>query len=132
MVSGFRSLFRLRPIAEELGRQSRALLLSRMRTGIVLALFFIPSFIPLDYFRMPEHFAWAIVVRLSGCGLLLVLLPILSLKPAEPWAEWFAAFGVSLISGTVLGVARFSHGAADPVYLVQSIALIFLIMGAAL
>jgi PAS domain S-box-containing protein len=132
MVSGFRSLFRLRPIAEELGRQSRALLLSRMRTGIVLALFFIPSFIPLDYFRMPEHFAWAMVVRLSGCGLLLVLLSILSLKPAEPWAEWFAAFGVSLISGTVLGVARFSHGAADPVYLVQAMAIIFLIMGAAL
>ena len=102
MVYGLRSLFRPRPIAEELRRQSRVLLLGRMRTGLVLALFFIPSFIPLDYFRMPEHFAWAVVVRLAGCGLLLLLLPTLSLKPAEPWAEWLAAFGVSVISGTVL------------------------------
>src|SRR6266542_3573910 len=91
MVSGFRSLFQPRPIAEELRRQSRVLLLGRMRTGIVLALFFIPSFIPLDYFRMPEHFAWAIVVRLFGCGLLLILLPILSPKSAAPWAEWLGA-----------------------------------------
>jgi PAS domain S-box-containing protein len=132
MVYGLRSLFQPRPVAEELCRQSRVLLLGRMRTGIALALLFIPSFIPLDYFRMPEHFAWAVVVRLSGCGLLLMLLPILSLKSAEPWAEWLAAFGVSVIGGTVLGVARFSHGAADPVYLVQAMAIIFLIMGAAL
>ncbi len=132
MVYGFRSLFRPRPIAEELRRQSRVLLLGRMRTGIVLALFFIPSFIPLDYLRMPEHFAWAMVVRLSGCGFLLILLPIVSLEPVEPWAEWLAAFGVTVISATVLGVARFSHGAADPVYLVQAMAIIFLIMGAAL
>jgi PAS domain S-box-containing protein len=132
MSYAFRSLFRRRPIAEELRRESRALLRSRLRIGAALALFFIPSFIPLDYLRMPEHFAWAMVVRLGGCGLLLVLVPILSLKAAEPWAEWLAALGISVIAGTVLGVARFSHGAADPVYLVQAMAIIFLIMGAAL
>jgi PAS domain S-box-containing protein len=132
MVYGFRSLFRPRPVAEELRQQTRALLLGRMRIGVALALFFIPSFIPLDYLRMPEHFAWAVAVRLGGCGLLLMLLPILSLKAAEPHAEWLAALGVIVIGGTVLGVARFSHGAADPVYLVQAMAIIFLIMGAAL
>ena len=132
MVHGLRSLFRPRPIAEELLRESRALLLGRMRIGVALALFFIPSFIPLDYLRMPEHFGWAVVVRLSGCGLLLALSPLLSLEAAEPWAEWLAALGMSVIAGTVLGVARFSQGSADPLYLVQAMAIIFLIMGAAL
>jgi PAS domain S-box-containing protein len=132
MVYGLTSLFRPRPIAEELLRESRALLLGRMRIGVALALFFIPSFIPLDYLRMPEHFGWAVVVRLCGCGVLIALLPVLSLEAAKPRAEWLAALGVSVIAGTVLGVARFSQGAADPLYLVQAMAIIFLIMGAAL
>jgi PAS domain S-box-containing protein len=132
MGSRFKALFRSRPIADGLRRETQALLVGRLRIGVALALFFIPSFIPLDYLRMNEHFAWAVGVRLAGCGMLLLLAPILFLEAAADWAEWLAAVGVGVIAGTVLAVARFSEGAADPVYLVQAMAIIFLIMGAAL
>ncbi len=93
---------------------------------------FIPAFVPIDYVRIPEHFGWAVMVRLTGCAVLAALLPLVTTQFAERRAEWLAAVGVATISATILGIARFAEGAADPLYLVQAMALVFLIMGTAL
>jgi PAS domain S-box-containing protein len=112
--------------------ECRTLLLERLRIGAILGLVFIPAFVPVDYVRMPDHFGWAVLVRLTGCAILAALLPLVTTQFAQRRAEWFAALGVTAISATILGVARFANGAADPVYLVQAMALVFLIMGTAL
>jgi PAS domain S-box-containing protein len=112
--------------------ECRALLLERLRIGAILGLIFIPAFVPIDYLRMPEHFGWAVMVRLTGCAILASLFPLLATRFAQQRGEWLAALGVTTISATVLGVARFADGAADPLYLVQAMALVFLIMGTAL
>src|SRR5712692_9358807 len=111
MIRRFKALFRPRLIAEELRRESRALLLERLRVGLALALILIPVFIPLDFLRMPDRFAGVLLVRLAGCAFLLALFPLTGLKAAEPWAEWIAVLGVTAVSATVLGVGRFSQGA---------------------
>src|SRR2546421_4133148 len=132
MFNTWQALFRLRPVGEELRAELNRMLIQRLRIGVLLALVFIPSFVPLDYLRMPDHFAWAVTVRGTGCVLLLGLVVLLSIDAAERWAEGLAAIGVGVISGTVLGVARFAHGADDPVYLVQAMAIISLVTGTAL
>jgi PAS domain S-box-containing protein len=119
-------------LAGGLRLECRALLLERLRIGAILGLIFIPAFVPIDYLRMPEHFGWAVMVRLTGCAILATLLPMLATRFAQQRGEWLAALGVTTISATVLGIARFADGAADPLYLVQAMALIFLIMGTAL
>jgi len=108
------------------------LVVERLRVGILLALFFIPIFVPIDYVRMHEHFGWAVAVRSTGCALLVVLFGVSMLEAAERRAETLAAVCIFIISATVLSIARFAYGAADPVYLVQSMAIIFLVTGAAL
>ena len=112
--------------------ECRALLLQRLRIGAILGLVFIPAFVPIDYVRMPEHFGWAVMVRLIGCAILAALLPLVTTQFAQRRAEWLAAVGVATVSATILGVARFADGASDPVYLVQAMALVVLIMGTAL
>jgi PAS domain S-box-containing protein len=119
-------------LAGGLRLECRALLLERLRIGAILGLIFIPAFVPIDYLRMPEHFGWAVMVRLTGCAILASLLPLLSTQFAQRRGEWLAALGVTTISATVLGVARFAAGAGDPLYLVQAMALVFLILGTAL
>src|ERR1043166_6629912 len=132
MFNTWQALFRLRPVSEELRAELNRMLIQRLRIVVLLALVFVPSFVPLDYLRMRDHFAWAVGVRGTGCVLLLGLVVLLSMDAAERWAEGLAAIGVGVISGTVLGVARFAHGADDPVYLVQAMAIISLVTGAAL
>jgi PAS domain S-box-containing protein len=132
MFNTWQALFRLRPLGDELRAELNRMLIQRLRVGVLLALVFIPSFVPLDYLRMPDHFAWSVGVRGTACMLLLGLVVLLSIDAAERWAEWLAAIGIVVISGTVLGVARFAHGANDPVYLVQAMAIVFLVTGAAL
>ena len=119
-------------LAGGLRLECRALLLERLRIGAILGLIFIPAFVPIDYLRMPEHFGWAVMVRLTGCAILASLLPLLSTQFAQRRGEWLAALGVTTISATVLGVARFADGAGDPLYFVQAMALVFLILGTAL
>src|SRR5262245_57245703 len=126
------SMLQGQTLAGGLRLECRALLLERLRIGAILGLIFIPAFVPIDYLRMPEHFGWAVMVRLPGCAILAILLPLLSTRFAEQRGEWLAALGVTTISATVLGVARFADGAGDPLYLVQATALVFLIMGTAL
>ncbi len=126
------SMLQGQALAGGLRLECRALLLERLRIGAILGLIFIPAFVPIDYLRMPEHFGWAVMVRLTGCAILASLLPLLSTRFAQQRGEWLAALGVTTISATVLGVARFADGAGDPLYLVQATALVFLIMGTAL
>ena len=126
------SMFEGPALAGGLRLECRALLLERLRIGAILGLVFIPAFVPVDYVRMPQHFAWAVIVRLTGCAVLAALLPLVTTEFAKRRAEWFAALGVTAISATILGVARFAGGAADPLYLVQAMALVVLIMGTAL
>jgi PAS domain S-box-containing protein len=126
------SMFEGPALAGGLRLECRALLLERLRIGAILGLVFIPAFVPVDYVRMPDHFAWAVIVRLTGCAVLAALLPLVTTAFAQRRAEWLAALGVTAISATILGVARFAQGAADPLYLVQAMALVVLIMGTAL
>jgi len=126
------SMLQGQALAGGLRLECRALLLERLRIGAILGLIFIPAFVPIDYLRMPEHFGWAVMVRLTGCAILASLLPLLSTQFAQRRGEWLAALGVTTISATVLGVARFAAGAGDPLYLVQAMALVFLILGTAL
>ena len=132
MLKRVRALFRPRPICRELGAEIDRLLVERLRVGLLLALVFIPSFVPLDYMRMPEHFTWAVGVRATGCTLLILLFVVLMSEAAQRWAQALAAVAILVISVTVLGIARFAHGAADPVYLVQAMAIILLVAGSAL
>jgi two-component system, cell cycle sensor histidine kinase and response regulator CckA len=132
MLNGARALFRPRKVQADFRAETNRQMVERLRVGTLLALFFIPTFVPLDYVRMHEHFSWAVEVRASGCVLLVILFGLLTLEAAERWAELLVAAGVLIVSATVLGVARFAHGAADPVYLVQAIAIIFIVTGAPL
>src|SRR5438105_10505655 len=63
MLSRVRALFRPRQIRPELDADINRLLVERLRVGVLLALVLIPSFVPLDYMRMPEYFTWAVGVR---------------------------------------------------------------------
>src|SRR5262245_15287510 len=96
MFHRFQAFFRPRPIEEQLRRESRTLLLRHLRVGVVLALIFVPMFIPLDFVRMPDRFAGALLVRLAGCMALLALLPLMSVKTVVPWAEWLAAVAMAV------------------------------------
>ena len=90
MFNTWQALFRLRPVGEELRAELNRMLIQRLRIGVLLALVFIPSFVPLDYLRMPDHFAWAVTVRGTGCVLLLGLVVLLSIDAAERWADFEA------------------------------------------
>src|ERR1051326_1549695 len=105
MVWSPQSLFRSREDHVEFRAATRPLLLERLRIGAVLALVLIPSFIPIDYLRMPEHFGWAVVVRTAGCAALAALFPFLYMQRAERCAEWLTAAALSIIGVTILAVA---------------------------
>ncbi|MGH7896642.1 MAG: hypothetical protein ACREQQ_01740, partial [Candidatus Binatia bacterium] len=132
MIEALHALFSKQQLADELRAESHSLLMARMRIGVMLGLVFIPSFIPLDYVRLPDHFAGAVLIRLLGGGLLMMLFVLFGLKALEPWAEWLSALAVTVISVTILAIARFANGASDPIYLVQAMSIIFLITGTAL
>ncbi|MGH7860319.1 MAG: PAS domain S-box protein, partial [Candidatus Binatia bacterium] len=132
MIGRLFAFLRSAEAGKEFRRETRELVLSRLRIGALLALTFIPVFAPLDFLRLHDHFLAATAIRLFGCALLGILVAITYLPSAERFAERLSGFGICAISATIMGVARFSDGADDPVYLVQAMAIIFVIMGAGL
>jgi len=99
---------------------------------LILALVLTPAFIPLDYFRIPDAFEAVVVLRLLACSVFALLYPITNRKDAEHWVVALSALVIALIAGYLGGTARLTQGAADPAYLHQAMALIFVILGVGL
>ena len=112
--------------------ETRALLLSRARLATILAVVLVAAFIPVDYVRMPEHFHFAWIARLTGCVLGGSLFLWLRNPSAERHVFALTLLGTLILSVTTMSVAAFAKTSNDPVFLVQSISVIFLIMGAGL
>ena len=112
--------------------ETRAILLARTRLATVLAVILVAVFIPVDYVRMPEHFHFAWIARLTGCLLGGSLFLWLRHPSAKRHVFALTLLGTLILSVTTMSVAAFAKVSTDPVFLVQSISVIFLIMGAGL
>ncbi|MGH7858092.1 MAG: hypothetical protein ACREQY_12260, partial [Candidatus Binatia bacterium] len=116
-------------VPEEFEAETRQLVLSRLRIVLVLALVLTPAFIPLDYFRVRAHFGAVVAMRLVSCVVFAILLPLTWRPFAVRHALALSATAIAVIAGYLAGVAPLTEGAHDPVYMQQSTALVFVIMG---
>ena len=119
-----------RDLPEEFRRETEELVLGRLRIGLLLGIVFIPAFLVVDTVRLPHAIGQCFLIRLAGTAALALLLPLTTLRRARGWAHPIAAVGLAAIAVPVLLIGRLGAGAADPVYLVQAMAVVFIIMGA--
>jgi signal transduction histidine kinase len=117
-----------RAVPEGFARETRQLLADRLRLACALAVIVNVTFIPVDYLRLGDHFAEATVVRLIACGGLAGLGAAArgALVARRPVAA--VALVAALIAAPILEIVRFAAGPADPLYLVQMLAVVFVVM----
>ena len=120
------------PVPEEFHLETRSLTVSRLRIVLVLAIALTPAFVPLDYVRMPKHFTAVVTLRLIAVALLVPMYVLTGREWAKRNAFLLSAAAVFVIGGYLAATVRLTEGAHDPVYLHQSMALIFVIMGVGL
>lgn len=116
----------------DLARETRALLPSRIRLGIVLGGALLLALLPLDFIRLPEHFQEAVVLRVE-CIPLLAVFYGLTLTRLGISAPYMIAAGVIAIeSFAIFRFVPFASGPLSAVYLQQVIGADLLIVGSSL
>ena len=112
--------------------EERELLLVRLRLGAAMTVMFNALFVPLDLIRFePSGFLSASLIRAAGCTLLVALGVATRARLARRWSLRLAAFGVFVIAAIILSIGRLPNDSPETLYLVQVMAVIFLVVGAA-
>ena len=116
-------------IESDLAREVRAALPSKIRVGIVLAIVFLNSFIPIDAYGLHEFFRESLVIRLESSLILAILYAVTLTKLGEPLAYAIAGGSLAVLSFAVFSLVPLASGPLDHFYLEQVILAEILILG---
>lgn len=119
-------------IESDLAREVRAVLPSKTRVGIVLAIVFLTGFIPIDTYRLHELFRESLVIRFESSLLLAIFYAVTLTRLGEPLAYGIAGASLAVLSFAVFSLVPLAPGPLDHFYLEQVIFAEILILGSSL
>jgi signal transduction histidine kinase len=119
------------PLPDELVAEIRALMLRRTRVAIHLGWSIHLAFVAIDAWRLlPDRYPEAVVLRLAGVALLLLLLPATRTRHALRWSAWLGAGAIAVMMLITTSIMPLFQGARDPQYAIQGTGLVLCVLGA--